>query len=394
MLSRWAVSLIFAINGFLYANWVARLPRLQEDFGMDHGDLGMVLLSSSIGALVAMPLTGRIIVRTGSRRLTTVMLFVFVALHPLLPLMPGYGALLAVFFLLGLSSGSLDVAMNAQAVLVEQVNRKPIMASFHAIFSAGMVLGSLTGAGFASLGLGLPPHLLIAATLCLAAAVWATRHLITDHRTASATQEPVERATFRPELVLLGLIAFCSMLGEGAMADWSTNYLEKVAGANRYWAPIGLGAFATAMTAGRFLGDYARLRFGDQRLLRSSAVLAAGGLGLALAWPAPPVVAIGFFLVGAGLATVVPIAYSVAGSLPGMAPGVGISMVTTIGYAGFLLGPPIIGFLGDWQGLRVGMSFVFFLFLLMLGLNVWGQSLLYRRRARVQDVKSDSFAGL
>jgi fucose permease len=208
--------------------------------------------------------------------------------------------------------------------------------------------------------------------LSIIVAIYVVRFLIKEVRD---TEEEVESSgqniLAHPALLLLGLIAFCCMLGEGAMADWTTNYLEKVSNGGRYWSPLGLVAFSTAMMTGRFMGDSARQKIGDNLLLKISAVIATCGMILAVAWPVIIAGIIGFFLVGLGLAVIVPIAYSTAGSLPGLSPGVGISMVTTIGYAGFLVGPPVIGFISDWQGLRVGMGFVLFLFVLMLLLNFW-----------------------
>lgn len=368
--NRIAVAIIFAINGFLYANWVARLPRLQEAYGLDHGQLGMVLLASSIGALISMPLTGKVIVRAGSHRITMIMLLLFCLLVPLIPITPNKYTLGLVLLLLGAAGGSLDVAMNAQAVLVEQALRKPVMSSFHAIFSAGMMLGAGSGALFNRLEVSLSTHLIFVAVFSIICAVSIRKMLIPEQRTPSEGEAVTStNILLRPELLILGLIAFCCMLGEGAMADWTTNYLEKISNGGRYWSPLGLVAFSTAMMIGRLMGDSARQKVGDARLLQSGAVVAVFGMSLALIWPVIWTGIIGFFLVGIGLAAIVPIAYSTAGNLPDLSPGVGISMVTTIGYAGFLVGPPAIGLISDWLDLRWGMTFVLFLFLIMLALN-------------------------
>lgn len=379
--SRAAVSLIFAVNGFLYANWVARLPRLQEIYDLDHGQLGLVLLAGSIGALVAMPLTGSVIVKAGSHRITVLMLFLFCLFIPLIPVTPNVYTLWFVLFAIGASSGSLDVAMNAQAVLIEQRLHQPVMSSFHAIFSAGMMLGAGSGALFVYLNVSYFVHLLIVMVIGLLVASQVRHFLIPDLREAHHEQEhqASRNILLHPALLSLGLIAFCCMLGEGAMADWTAIYMEKVSLADRDWSPLGLVAFSTAMMIGRFLADGARQRLGDSRLVQGSALVAITGLSLALAWPVVWTGILGFFLVGIGLAAIVPIAYSTAGNIPGLSPGVGISMVTSIGYAGFLVGPPVIGFLSDWQGLRFGMAFVLFLFFVMLVLNI----LAVRRRRKV-----------
>jgi fucose permease len=166
------------------------------------------------------------------------------------------------------------------------------------------------------------------------------------------------------------------MLGEGAMADWTTNYLEKVVLAPAALAPIGLASFSMAMMLGRFVGDRLRANWGDPKLLINSSLLSLAGIGISLSILSPWATITGFFLIGLGLATIVPIAFSRAGNMPGVKPGVGISMVTTIGYSGFLFGPPIIGFLADWQGLRMAMGFIAVLFLMMtfLSLNLAQQT--------------------
>jgi MFS family permease len=146
--SRLAVKIIFFLNGFVHANYFSRLPRIQEQFSIDNGVVGLVLLSSSIGALLAMPFTGWLIIRNGSRRVTIFGIFFYCSMVAFIPWMPGLSALVVLFFLLGVSSGMSDVAMNAQAVMVEKQMQKPIMTSFHALFSIGMALGAFAGAFF------------------------------------------------------------------------------------------------------------------------------------------------------------------------------------------------------------------------------------------------------
>ncbi len=388
--ARWAVSLIFAANGFLYANWIARLPRIQEMYGLDHGATGILLLTMSIGAFVSMPLTGLVIVRVGSQRLTMLMGLLFCVLHPALGYMPTAWAVGFVGFFIGAASGSLDVSMNAQGILVEDRLKKPVMSSFHAFFSGGMMLGASTSALMVALRLDVGPHLSIVTAVALMAIIWSNRQLLPDRPVRTEKQDQDEQRGWKlhPTLLLLGVIAFCSMLGESAMADWSTNYLERVTNASRVLAPLGLAAFSGAMTTGRVLGDYTRLRFGDDALLSGGALLALFGLGLGLLFPYPLVAIAGFFLVGIGLSTIVPIVYSNAGKVPGLAPGLGISMASTIGYAGFLIGPPVIGFLSDWLGLRFGLGFVAFLFLVLVGLAQ------YRRRRTAVRQPQPTAAGL
>ena len=362
---RMAVNALFFLNGFTYGNWIARLPRFQDVYGLDNGGIGLILLAHAIGALMAMPVTGWIITKRGSRLATTYAAWSFVLWVIFIPLAPNPGLLGAIFFGMGLSGGMLDVSMNAQAVLVEQAMKKPIMTSFHAIFSLGMMLGAGNGALFIKLNLDLLPHIWTIAALGIVIAWWGTHRLIVD-RVRNAVAEGGGFQLPTRGLIGMGLIAFCCMLGEGAMADWSTNYMEKIAGAEAATAPLALAAFSLAMMTARFMGDRVRSSWGDGKLLMIGSLLSTAGLALILAVLHPLVIIFASLLVGLGLSTIVPIAYSTAGNTPGMEPGVGISMVTTVGYSGFLFGPPIIGFLADWMGLRIALAFVLLLFLLML----------------------------
>jgi predicted MFS family arabinose efflux permease len=371
--ARWAVSYIFAGNGVVYASWISRLPRIQDIYAVDYGQLSLFMLSLSLGALVGMPITGTIIVKTGSRLITIALAVAMCLVYPLIPLMPGYSVLLGLGFLMGMSNGSLDVAMNAQGILVEDRLGKPVMSSFHAAFSIGMMAGAALGSLAVELGLTVFQHLVFISAPLLLGQLWAFRRLIRDRPpSAPAAGESSSKRRFRliPELMLLGVICFCGMLGEGAMADWLTNYMEKDIGTSRTVAPLALAFFAGAMTLGRLIGDRARTYFGDTHLLRLESILAIGGMVLVVVSTHPVPVIVGCFLVGAGLATIVPIVYSVAGRFPGLSSGVGISVVSTIGYAGFLVGPPAIGFIGDWARLRFGLLVVLALFVVMAGL-VW-----------------------
>jgi len=160
------------------------------------------------------------------------------------------------------------------------------------------------------------------------------------------------------------------MLGEGAMSNWSVNYMENITHATRSLAPIGLSAFAAAMTIGRIFGDRIRLKLGDRKMIIVGGVVAFIGLSTALLFPQPYISILGFFLVGLGLSSIVPIAYSISGNVKNLPSGVGLAMVTTVGYSGFFVGPPIIGFLADWQNLQFALGVVLLLFVTMTTLGI------------------------
>ena len=366
--SRQAVNAIFFINGFLHANLASRYPRIQDLFSLTNSHLGVVLLSTSVGAVLAMPFTGWLVMRNGSRRIGILSVFTYAFLFPLVPLAPNMSGLIALFFFMGVSAGMLDISMNAQAVMVEKNMGKPIMTSFHALFSVGMAIGAFCGSAMEEWSVSLNTHLALMTGLCIAAAFWVRHHLIHDTPEKTDGEGPAFQLP-NAAMISIGVIAFCCMTGEGAMADWTTNYLERETSAAKALAPLGLSAFALAMTAGRTFGDRARIRFGDQKLMVICSLISTSGMMLALAISNPYSAITGFFLVGLGLSVIVPIAYSIAGHSRDVKPAVGLAMVTTVGYTGFLFGPPIIGFLADWFSLRAALLFVAGLFIVMTALS-------------------------
>jgi MFS family permease len=317
-----------------------------------------------------MPFAGWIITKNGSRFVTVFGITLFTALVTLIPHMSAVIALMMLFLGMGVGNGLLDVAMNAQAVKVEQAYKRPIMTSFHALFSIGMAFGAWAGAAFTELHINLSSHLIVIAAFSFALIFWMKSHLVFDQPDESSSAGgPLFRFP-DASMISIGIIAFCCMLGEGSMADWSVNYMENVAMATKSFAPLGLGAFATAMTVGRIFGDKARAVFGDRRMIIMGGLIATAGLIAALTFPTPYVSVAGFFLMGIGLSTIVPIVYSLAGNVSSLSPGVGLAMVTTVGYTGFLIGPPLIGFLADWKTLRTGLSVVAILLMVMTFLGV------------------------
>lgn len=365
--SRVAVAAFFFINGFFHANFMARLPQFQSQLGISDSVLGALLLLVALGALVGMPLTGRFSVRFGSDRVGYVASLFFCLFLTLAPLAWNVWLAGFLFFWMGLSLGTMDVSMNGQAVLLERLFHRPIMASFHAVFSIGMATGAGVGALFSAFHTRLSIHIGLMALLCLGIILWASQHLIRENSgKPPAAKEANSGFTFpNKAIVPLGFIAFCCMTGEGAMADWSAIYMSKVVGQGASFSAITFGVYATGMTLGRVFGDSLTARLGRRQLMIYDALLATTGLGMALAYVSPLTTLVGFFMVGLGVSTIVPIVFSTAGNTQGVNPSVGIAMATSIGYTGFFIGPPVIGFLSDGYGLRVGLGFSFLLFCVM-----------------------------
>ena len=357
-----AVLAAFFANGAMMATWLARIPFVQSQLGMSKGTLGVVLLGLSFGVLTALSLTGGLIARYGSPRVTLAGALGMGLMLPLLLLAPNAFALFIVLFVFSAFMSAMDVAMNEQAVLVEHQNGRVMMSSFHAFYSMGALAGSLISATVAEMA-GFPPALHAA----LAGLVFGGGMLLCyPHFIPAAPGTERQPVTFRlPEraLWLIGLMAFCAAVTEGAMADWSGVYLIDIFRTDAGFAALGYAAFSLTMTTGRLLGDAISNWRSPATIVRLSGLAAALGLLVLVFSPSALLSIVGFAMVGLGLSNVIPLLYRAGGNLPGIATGVGIAGVASIGYTGSLFGPPIIGFVAEHASLRVS----FFLVALLVG---------------------------
>ena len=355
--ARASVAAIFFINGAGTANWLVRIPAVKARLGLSEGMLGIALLGVAVGALVAMPRTGHLVARYGSRPVTRVGAAIFAATLFLPTLAPNASLLIPALIALGVGHGALDVSMNAQAATVERQYGRPLMSGLHALFSAGGLVGAAIGGFVAHHRIGAAPHLIVTAALAGVLALVVTLGMLPAEADRDLTGE-VAPARPRGILLTLGVMAFCVLLGEGAMADWSALYLRDVTAAAPGIAAAGYAAFSLAMASGRFAGDGLTLRFGATPLVRGGGVLAAVGLAVAIASTNPWTAVVGFAAVGAGFSVAFPLMLAKAGSLPGTSPGTAIATVSVFGYAGFLAGPPVIGFVSQATSLRGGLVVV------------------------------------
>jgi len=356
--ARRAVATLFLVNGMLFATWVSRIPAIETGRGMTHAQLGLALFALAAGAMVAMPLSGLLSSRFGSDRVCRVAALGYAAMLPLLILAPNSFLFALALFGFGVGHGALDVAMNSQAVSVEKSYRRPIMSSFHALFSTGGLLGAAAGGGIAAFGLS--PELHFSLIAVLLAGLSATTFADLHPTKTQITRDYNDKVALFPwpsrALVTLGIVALCVMMGEGAMGDWSAVYLRKNLGTSEGLAAAGYAAFSIAMATGRFFGDRLAARFGPVQLVRGSALFAVAGLILLLATPWSGAALVAFASIGFGFAPIVPMVFSAAGHRAGIHPGVALASVTTLGYLGFLLGPPVIGFAAGVVGLHVALG--------------------------------------
>ncbi len=354
--ARHAVAAIFALNGVLFGSWAARIPAVKERLDLSDGSLGLALGLIAVGALVAMPLSGWLSARGGSRRTTRLALGAFCFAIPLTGLAPSYAALLGATLLLGASGGALDVAMNAHGVAVERRHSGPILSSFHAAFSLGGLTGAATGALAAAAGVDVRLHLLVAGLLALAIGLPASARLLpADADDAGERAGPLLALPPRA-LWAVGAVAFCALLAEGAAADWSAVYVRESLGAAAAVAPLAFAGFSLTMALGRAVGDRLTAGWGPVALVRRGGLLGAAGLAAALLIGRPIAALAGFACLGAGLAVMVPVVFRAASELPGLTPGMGIAAVSAMGYAGFLVGPPAIGGLAELSSLPLALG--------------------------------------
>ncbi|MGX2998631.1 MFS transporter [Streptomyces sp. JNUCC 64] len=396
-----ALTLFFALDGFLFGGWVVRIPAVKEQTGASATALGLALLCLSAGAVVTMTLTGGLCRRFGSLRVVLVCsTLMSLSVAPLA--LTGSATALAVALVpFGAAYGSLSVALNSAAVNVIRVVRRPLMPRLHGVYSLGGMVGAGLGALVAG-SLAPAPHLLLLASIGLTVTALGARPLLRDGvpdttppapapvptpaqsqsqtQTQTQTQKPdqthqpqsqpqpqpdgtpgapgasrrMDRATRRLVLVL-GLIALCTAYGEGALADWGALHLEQDLGAHPGIAAVGYSCFALTMTIGRFLGTTLLERLGRTRtLVVGGATASVGMLAGALAptvWGA----LLGFAVTGLGLANIFPVAVERAGALAGPH---GIAAASALGYGGLLLGPPAIGFMADWFTLPTALTSV------------------------------------
>jgi predicted MFS family arabinose efflux permease len=351
---RAATSVCFFVNGALVGTWVAQIPFVQERFDISKTAIGVVILFMAAGAFVAMPLTGQVLERHASPRVLRLAAFVYPPLL-LLPLgAPGPVALAAALVVFGAANGAMDVSMNAHGVAVERALGRPIMSSLHACWSFGGLAGA--GAVAAAVALGADPRVEGAAA---ALALWVVVALATRGLGGASVHGEPGTAGFalpsRPVL-LIGALCFLVMTTEGAVADWAGIYLTGETGAGRATSATGFAGFSLGMAVARLAGDGLVERSSRRLVLVGGAALAAASLATLLLAGHAAVAVVGFVLVGIGVANAVPLLFSAAGRVPPAGPS--LAAVFTIGYLGFIAGPPVIGVLADALTLQAALALV------------------------------------
>ncbi|OHV78374.1 MFS transporter [Ensifer sp. LCM 4579] len=365
--NRLAVSLLFLMNGFVTGSWAPKIPEFKDRLGIGESVLGLLILVFGVGSLVLMPIAGGFIARFGSEKVAKLTAIILSPLLLLLTLLPNVWTAAAGLFLLGGFVGAMDVAMNANAVEVEKSMRRAIMSSCHAYWSLGGLIGAGTG-GFLMARVGVLPHAVAVTLLCLAILAVAWPMVLADKPHPAAAREKLS-LPMTPLPWLIGLMALFSMVPEGAVLDWGALYLRNELGASIELSGFGFAAFSATMATMRFAGDHVRDRLGAKRTLRICTMTALVGLVLAGLAPNAALAILGFAIAGIGISNMVPIAFSAAGNMPGLQPGIGLAVATTMGYSGMLFAPSLIGLIAEHSGFAVIFTFIPVLFVVVLLLS-------------------------
>lgn len=357
--ARAAVFGVFGVNGFLFAIWVVHIPSVERRTEISHSTLGSLLLILAVGAIIGMQTSGPLSDRFGSNRLVTIA-GVGLSCALLGPALSTHVvALGASLFVFGMFNGALDVSMNSQAVDIERLYPRPIMSSFHALFSVGGVLGSLVGAVTLSADVPLTVSMGSAAVLGVASMALCRPFLMADASGAAAdagTPDTKVHGHFSPRVLALGALAFALLLSEGVANDWSTLQVKEHLGTSDGTAALAFGFFAAMMTVGRFCADRISGRFGAVAVVRYGNLIAAAGMALVLVSDLLPLTLVGWAAFGLGLSGSVPQIFTSAGNLGSGAAATNMSRVVGMGYVGLLAGPAIIGWISHFVPLTTAMA--------------------------------------
>jgi MFS family permease len=353
---RVAVSALFFLHGLCFSSWASRIPDIQQKLGLSESELGGILFAIPVGLMASLPLAGWLVAKVGSYRVVVFSIIAYGSVLVTLGLSENIVQLVACLFFYGMAGNMVNIAINTQAVGVEAIYQKSIMASFHGLWS----VAGFTGASVGAIMIGekvLPQtHFIVILTSMIILIIVSSRFILKKDSSASEGQ-PIFAMPDK-SLMKLGVIAFCSMICEGAMFDWSGVYFKKIVLADPGAIGAGYTAFMSTMATGRFIADGFTAKFGLKRTLQVSGILTALGLMISVIFPSFIFAILGFFLVGLGVSSVVPLVYGAAGRSKILSPGVAIAAVSTIGFLGFLIGPPLIGIVAGITNLRVSFSII------------------------------------
>lgn len=345
-----ATRLIFLVVGVVMAGFAPLVPLTKARLGLDEGALGLLLLCLGLGSILAMPITGLLTAKWGCRPVIVVASLIMIGAFPFLAVAESPAAMAIAIAVFGASLGTVDVAMNIQAVMVERDSGKPMMSGFHGLFSLGGIAGAGGMSALIAL-IGLSPLIaaIIVSVVSLLLVGLSLSGLLPYGDNGGEKSPPFVLP--KGTVLVLGILCLLTFLAEGSVLDWSAVFLTSVRGADIGLAGLGYAAFAVAMTGGRLAGDRIRLWLGERRVILFGGLIGAVGFAVVLLVPSAYVGLVGYFLVGVGASNIVPVLFSAAGRTKDMPPGLAITAISTLGYLGLLAGPAIIGFVAHLTSL-------------------------------------------
>jgi MFS family permease len=355
---RIGVSTFYFIQGITFATWASRIPDIKDALHLSDGALGFVLFALPVGQLTAMALSGFLVTHFGSKKILSIAACLYPAMLLLLGSVTSMWQLVFALFLFGVCGNLSNISLNTQGIGVERLYRRSIMASFHGVWSLAGFMGGLISTYMIAGHIPVFTHFCIVYGIGFLLMLSARRLMLP--RDAHFSEKEKKKVFVKPDrfIITLGIIAFACMICEGTMFDWSGIYFEKIVDAPKDLTRLGYVAFMFTMTAGRFTADWLVTKFGIERILQTSGLFIITGMTLAIAFPYIGTATAGFLLVGIGTSAVVPMVYSLAGKSTTMLPGAALAAVSSIGFLGFLIGPPIIGFISELSNLRVSFGLI------------------------------------
>ncbi|PWJ59021.1 fucose permease [Dyadobacter jejuensis] len=349
---KWAVAAFFFVQGLSFAAWASRIPDIKNMLHLSEGGLGTVLLALPLGLLASLPISGWMVTRYGSQRMVFIGALFYAITLTCIGLVSSTLQLVVTLFIFGLWGNLTNIAVNTQAVEVEQSLGKSIMASFHGLWSLAGFISASIGSAFISWQIPPSVHFIFIAIAAIAIILIANRHSFPDQGSKkSGAKQPSLWVKPDKELLILGLIGFCAMVCEGAMFDWSGVYFQEVVEAPTDLTTLGYVAFMATMTGGRFAGDWLANRLGRTKIIKISGLLMGSGLIIAIIFPYIETATFGFLLVGLGVSSVVPLVYGATGRSKSLSAGMALAAVSSISFVGFLIGPPLIGIVAQYSSL-------------------------------------------
>ncbi len=356
--ARLAIFLFYFSQGICFSSWASRIPDIKTSLGLGDGAWGTILLMIPVGQICGMTLSGFLVSRVGSRKILPVALFFYVLSLLFVGLSANEYSLIMSLIAFGFAGNFCNISVNTQGVNVETGYKRSIMASFHGGWSLAGFFGSAIGLLMININFSPIQHFLVVSVFVFLMLFLNYKYLQEDVKKEKVHREDKKKEKPEKFLFLLGIIAFCGMAAEGAMADWSGLYFKDIVHVSDNLVPIALTAYMITMASARFLADHFTEKLGRKKVIQISGALIFIGLGLAVIYPNLLLTTIAFMIVGLGTASIVPTVYSVAGHKTKISTGVALTIVSSVSFLGFLLGPPVIGYISEVSNLRISFGLV------------------------------------